>query len=123
MTRLQDLQREVRRQLRPLEKQADAATRHGAVAEELRTLRLYLTGKKLKAFEAAQSSAKEQRRDLDTEQVRLRGELEGLDIEIGASEAQLAAGGDQGLDLLPRVESLRERCRGLIALQRLPHLQ
>jgi len=116
MTRLQDLQREVRRQLRPLEKQADAAKRHGAVAEELRTLRLYLTGKKLKAFEAAQSSAKEQRRDLDTEQVRLRGELEGLDIEIGASEAQLAAGGDQGLDLLPRVESLRERCRGLIAL-------
>ena len=116
MTRLQDLQREVRRQLRPLEKQADSAKRHGAVAEELRTLRLYLTGKKVKALEAAQSSSKEQSRDLDAEQVRLRGELAGLDIEIGASEAQLAEGGDQGLDLLPRVESLRERCRGLIAL-------
>jgi chromosome segregation protein len=116
VTRLQDLQREVRRQLRPLEKQADAAKRHGDVVEELRTLRLYLTGKKLKALEAAQSSAKEQSRDLDAEQVRLRGELAGLDIEIGASEAQLAEGGDQGLDLLPRVESLRERCRGLIAL-------
>lgn len=116
MTRLQDLQREVRRQLRPLEKQADSAKRHGAVAEELRTLRLYLTGKKVKALEAAQSSSKEQSRDLDAEQVRLRGELAGLDIEIGASEAQLTEGGDQGLDLLPRVESLRERCRGLIAL-------
>jgi chromosome segregation protein len=116
MTRLQDLQREVRRQLRPLEKQADSAKRHGAVADELRTLRLYLTGKKVKALEAAQSSSKEQSRDLDAEQVRLRGELAGLDIEIGASEARLAEGGDQGLDLLPRVESLRERCRGLIAL-------
>ena len=116
MTRLQDLQREVRRQLRPLEKQADSAKRHGAVAEELRTLRLYLTGKKVKALEAAQSSSKEQSRDLDAEQVRLRGELAGLDIEIGASEAQLTESGDQGLDLLPRVESLRERCRGLIAL-------
>ena len=116
MTRLQDLQREVRRQLRPLEKQADSAKRHGAVAEELRTLRLYLTGKKVKALEAAQSSSKEQSRDLDAEQVRLRGELAGLDIEIGASEAQLTEGGDQGLGLLPRVESLRERCRGLIAL-------
>jgi len=58
MTRLQDLQREVRRQLRPLEKQADSAKRHGAVAEELRTLRLYLTGKKVKALEAAQSSSR-----------------------------------------------------------------
>ena len=116
MTRLRDLQREVRRQLRPLEKQADAAKRHGAVAEELRTLRLYLTGKKLRALETAQSSAKGESRELKEEQVRLRAELGELDIEIGASEAQLAAAGDQGLDLLPRTESLRERCRGLIAL-------
>ena len=116
LTRLQDLQREVKRQLRPLEKQADAAKRHGAVVEELRSLRLYLTGKKLRALESAQSSAKQEKRDLDAEKVRLRGELEGLDIEIGASESQLAAAGDQNLDLLPRVESLRERCRGLIAL-------
>ena len=116
LTRLQDLQREVKRQLRPLEKQADAAKRHGAVVEELRSLRLYLTGKKLRALELAQSSAKQEKRDLEAEKVRLRGELEGLDIEIGASESQLAAAGDQNLDLLPRVESLRERCRGLIAL-------
>jgi len=116
MTRLQDLQKEVRRQLRPLEKQADAAKRHGAVAEELRSIRLYLTGKEIRTLETAQAAAKEQTLETNAEQVRLRGELEGLDIEITASEAQLAAAGDQGMDLLPRVESLRERCRGLIAL-------
>src|SRR4051812_22079525 len=35
LTRLQDLLREVRRQLRPLEKQADAARRHESVVTEL----------------------------------------------------------------------------------------
>ena len=116
MTRLQDLQKEVRRQLRPLEKQADAAKRHGSVAEELRSIRLYLTGKEIRTLETAQAAAKEQTLETNAEQVRLRGELAGLDIEITASEGQLAAAGDQGMDLLPRVESLRERCRGLIAL-------
>ena len=50
LTRLQDLQREVRRQLRPLEKQADAAKRHGAVADELRSIRLFLTGQETTAL-------------------------------------------------------------------------
>src|SRR5215213_2831500 len=44
LTRLQDLLREVRRQLRPLERQADAARRHGAVVEELNALRIHLAG-------------------------------------------------------------------------------
>ena len=116
MTRLQDLQREVRRQLRPLEKQADAAKRHGTVAEELRAIRLYLTGKEIESLEAAQSAAKEKTQETNAEQVNLRGEIGRLDIEINASEAQLTSAGNHGMDLLPRVESLRERCRGLIAL-------
>ncbi|MDQ3106570.1 MAG: AAA family ATPase, partial [Actinomycetota bacterium] len=45
--RLQDLLREVRRQLRPLERQADAARRHGALVEELGSLRLHLAGREL----------------------------------------------------------------------------
>ena len=52
LTRLQDLQREVRRQLRPLEKQADAAKRHGAVADELRSIRLFLTGQEIRSLES-----------------------------------------------------------------------
>src|SRR6201999_1168252 len=40
--RLQDLLREIRRQLRPLERQADAARRHGTLVEELGSVRLYM---------------------------------------------------------------------------------
>src|SRR5205809_534523 len=50
LLRLQDLLREVRRQLRPLERQAEAARRHDAVAGELRVLRLYLAGRELSSL-------------------------------------------------------------------------
>ena len=49
LVRLQDLQREVRRQLRPLEKQADAARRHGDLVAELASVRRYLLGRELGA--------------------------------------------------------------------------
>ena len=47
LTRVQDLLREVRRQLRPLERQADAARRHGDLVAELTALRLHLAGREL----------------------------------------------------------------------------
>ena len=47
LTRLGDLLREVRRQLRPLERQADAARRHGDLVAELRALHLFLAGREL----------------------------------------------------------------------------
>ncbi|MET0913732.1 MAG: AAA family ATPase, partial [Acidimicrobiales bacterium] len=47
LNRLQDLVREVRRQLRPLEKQADAARRHAGVVAELTALRLYIAGRQI----------------------------------------------------------------------------
>src|SRR3954465_406104 len=61
--RLQDLLREVRRQLRPLERQADAARRHGAarpapprgrgaLVDELGGLRLFLAGRELTSLRA-----------------------------------------------------------------------
>src|SRR3954464_6649384 len=42
LTRVQDLLREVRRQLRPLEKQAHAARRHGSLVAELQRLRIHV---------------------------------------------------------------------------------
>src|SRR5438309_6917811 len=47
LLRLTDLLREVRRQLRPLERQADAARRHGDLVAELSALRLHLAGREL----------------------------------------------------------------------------
>jgi len=116
LTRLQDLQREVRRQLRPLEKQAEAARRHGDVVSELRQLRLHLTGRELESLEKATAASAVARTDLADEETHLRASVGELDVTISALEHQLAASGDAGLDTLPRVESLRERCRGLVAL-------
>ena len=47
LTRLGDLLREVRRQLRPLERQADAARRHGDLVAELRALQIFVAGREL----------------------------------------------------------------------------
>ena len=47
LVRLNDLLREVRRQLAPLQRQADAAQRHGSVVDELRAIRLHLAGHQL----------------------------------------------------------------------------
>ncbi|MEZ5226027.1 MAG: AAA family ATPase [Acidimicrobiales bacterium] len=46
LARLSDLVREVKRQLKPLEKQANAARRHGDLITELTALKLHLTGRR-----------------------------------------------------------------------------
>lgn len=116
LTRLQDLQREVRRQLRPLEQQASAARRHGDLITELRTLRLHLSGREISTLERAQGAANVRRAELADEDVHLRATLAELDVSIASLESQLTASGSEELETLPRVESLRERCRGLAAL-------
>jgi chromosome segregation protein len=65
LLRLQDLHREVRRQLRPLERQAEAARRHDALASDLRALRLYLAGRELTSLQKRLSDAADVRRDLE----------------------------------------------------------
>src|SRR5213083_749900 len=47
LLRLTDLLREVRRQLRPLERQADAARRHDGIVAELRSITLHLAGREI----------------------------------------------------------------------------
>src|SRR5271166_4907724 len=48
LTRLQDLLREVRRQLKPLERQANSARLHDEIAQEADAIRLYLSGQELR---------------------------------------------------------------------------
>jgi chromosome segregation protein len=52
VVRLTDLLKELRRQMRPLERQAEAARRHDELAAELRALRLYLAGRELAGLQA-----------------------------------------------------------------------
>ena len=117
LTRLADLLREVRRSLRPLERQADAARRHGAVVAELTALRIFMAGRELTTLRNRLATGEARKADLEQQVAALKSELVELDTAVLAAEAQLsAAGGDDLGDALARFESLRERARGLTAV-------
>jgi chromosome segregation protein len=117
LTRLGDLLREVRRQLRPLERQADAARRHGDLVAELRALHLFLAGRELTTLKRRLADGGAARAELANEEALLRRTLAELDTAVMAAESQLGqVGGDDLGDALVRYESLRERARGLLAV-------
>src|SRR4051812_14248915 len=68
LLRLSDLLREVRRQLRPLERQADAARRHGALVEELTAIRLFVAGRELATLRQRLQSGAEARATLSNDE-------------------------------------------------------
>ena len=117
LTRLQDLLREVRRQLRPLERQADAARRHGAVVAELTALRIHVAGRELAGLRQRLESLNGSRATLEADESGHLRQLATLDTEVMATEARLTAmGGDDLGDDLASFESLYERSRGQVAL-------
>jgi chromosome segregation protein len=117
LVRLADLSREVGRQLKPLERQADAARRHDALAAELRALRLHLAGRELAALSARREAAAAAHARLAVDETAVRAQLGGLDSSVAAAEAWVAAAGGNGLgEAVGRLEALRERARGLAAL-------
>ena len=117
LLRVQDLIREVRRQLRPLERQAEAARRHEEVMAELRALRMFLSGREIASLRARLTALASESNEVAATDAEIRRRLASLDTEVLAAEAELSARGDSGLsDELVRVEQLRERARGLSAL-------
>src|SRR5690348_13475590 len=72
LLRLQDLLREVRRQLRPLERQAADARRHGSLVSELQALRLFVAGREIAGLQARLNSSGTVRADLSQQEVSLR---------------------------------------------------
>jgi chromosome segregation protein len=117
LTRLGDLLREVRRQLRPLERQADAARRHGSLVEELRQLQLFLAGRELTTLRRRLADGGAARAELANEEQLLRRRLAELDTAVMKAESELGSvGGDDLGDALVRYEALRERARGLVAV-------
>ncbi len=117
LLRVQDLIREVRRQLRPLERQAEAARRHGEIVGELRALRLFLSGREVASLRARLTALAGEKLSGDAGEKEIRQKLAALDTEVLAAEADLSARGESGVnDELMRVEQLRERARGLAAV-------
>jgi len=117
LTRLGDLLREVRRQLKPLERQAEAARRHGDLVDELTQLRIHVVGREVAELKSRLQQSAELRTTFAGRERELKTELRDLDTQVISSEAQLSAAGVGDLsDVLVRCESVRERLRGLDAL-------
>jgi chromosome segregation protein len=117
LLRLTDLLREVRRQLRPLERQADAARRHDGIVAELNAVRLHLAGREIEQLRGRERKRSDARRDLAEQEQDVRVRLRALDTEVIDAEHALAVPGDDDVaDMLARTEALRERSRGLVNL-------
>jgi chromosome segregation protein len=113
LNRLGDLVREVRRQLKPLERQAAAARRHDGLIAELTALRLHLAGRELQALRSRREADHGQRRNLDERERQLVADLARLDAAVLDAEAELTAlGGSDVGDLVSRAAAQRERIRG-----------
>jgi chromosome segregation protein len=117
LLRLTDLLREVRRQLRPLERQADAARRHDGLTQSLQEIRLYVAGRDIEVLTTRLERRRGRRAELGTGEAELRARLRVLDADVVSAEHDLSRPDDDDVaDLLMRVESARERGRGLQAL-------
>ncbi len=117
LLRLNDLVREVNRQLRPLQKQADAARRYGGIEAELRAIRLYLAGHEIAGRQTRLERLRDARTELADKERTLTARLRELDTGVLDIEHTLTAlGHDDVAEALVRAEKLRERSRGLRAL-------
>lgn len=117
LTRITDLLREVRRQLKPLERQADAARRYGDLVAEHEALRVFLSGREIAGLRSELSASSSTRAELRSAGEGIRAALADLDSRIITAEAELGSLGiaDVG-DALMRLETLRERGAGQVAL-------
>jgi chromosome segregation protein len=119
LERLGDLVREVRRQIRPLERQAAAARSHDTVAAELLAVRRYLAGTELADLTARRRAASQNLAVCREEERELHLALEQLDAEATSTTAELSSRREEDLaNALGRVQGLVERARGLSGVLR-----
>jgi chromosome segregation protein len=114
LERLGDLVREVRRQIRPLERQAAAARSHDAVASELLAVQRYLAGAEMAELTARRLAAAQNLTVCRDEERELHTALDRLDAEASTTSAELSSRREEDLaNALGRVQGLVERARGL----------
>jgi chromosome segregation protein len=119
LERLGDLVREVRRQIRPLERQAAAARSYTTLADELRAVRLHLAGTELAELAGRRSAAADALTALTSEERELHDALTGLDEAATATAAALSSSREVDLaSALGRVQGLVERTRGTAGVLR-----
>ncbi|HEX4252275.1 MAG TPA: chromosome segregation protein SMC [Pseudonocardia sp.] len=119
LTRLTDLTGELRRQLKPLGKQAEIARRAQTVQSELRDSRLRLAADDLVTLraelareEADEATARARRAEIEQLLVAARDELAGREAELAAAQPALTAAQETWY----RLSALQERLRGTVRL-------
>jgi chromosome segregation protein len=119
--RLEDILRELKRQIRPLKRQADDAARHGAVKDELRAIRLWLGGERLRSIDArlaevatAEHAAAARLEGAEASLAAVEAGLPALEAEVGAAGARL----DKVSESAARLEAILERTRGMVRVAR-----
>ena len=117
LIRINDLIREVRRRLRPLQAQAEAARRHADLVAELGALRVHLAGREIESLRRQLREHRATAEAREAQQVGLRDQLDALRLDAADREERLAAhGADDHSERLARLEGLRARAAGLEAL-------
>ena len=78
---------------------------------------MFLAGRELQSFQARLTNLANDKLAGEEAERGLRAKLSSLDTAVMAAEAQLSARGDSGVnDELVRIEQLRGRARGLVAV-------
>lgn len=131
VVRLGDVLREIRRTLRPLERQAESARRHEEMATELAAIRLHIAGREFAGLRTRAETSAREKVGLAGRENDLRAVLARLDADVMLAEAELSSYG-QGAsaaaehiddpfaghdinDALTRAESLYQKARGQLA--------
>ncbi len=117
LERLGDLVREVRRQMRPLERQAVSARSYADVEHQLRVARQALFHQRLNAFDERKHELQEiigSSAELERE---LRNELVTLDAQATTAAAEMASRREEMLaSTLGTLQGLAERARGTLSV-------
>jgi chromosome segregation protein len=119
LERLFDLVREVKRQIRPLERQAAAARSHAGLSDELTAVRLHVAGSELRALDERHAAGRKLKDELRATEEGLHRSLEQLEADSERTVDELSAERESDLAAsLGRSEGMVERARGLSGVLR-----
>ncbi len=119
LERLFDLVREVKRQIRPLERQAAAARSYAGLADELRAVRLFVAGYELRSLDERRTEGERLQAELRVAEDDLGTKLAQLDADSARTADELSAERESDLAAsLARAEGMVERARGLAGVLR-----
>ncbi len=117
--RLHDLLGELKRQMRPLKRQAEAASRHDEVAGLVRALRLYVGGRSLARIDRRLAELADENRRLAEVEAAKEAETAELEAAVAILEGEAGETGralDRDTAAAARLETTIERLRRIVSV-------